>query len=405
MPTAVEANGISKRYRLGVDAGYDTLRDAVRRRFHRPVRRSEIWALKNVSFVVEQGEALGIIGANGAGKTTLLKILAGITEPTAGEARTRGRVGALLDVGTGFHPELTGRENVYLNGATLGMSRAEVGRRFDAIVEFAGVERFLDTPVKRYSAGMRLRLAFAVAAHIEPPIVVVDEVLAVGDAAFQEKCLGKVSEIGRHGRTVLFVSHDLGAVTRICPRAIWLERGRLRQDGLAPEVVSAYLGTTDRAPLVAELEHDPSVPVGLTRAAIRDGDGRVVSAPLRGESFVIELLFSVGEQIPDLDVGISLTNERGVRVIHDFCADWEPESGLLEQPGHYKAQVTLPGLLPPGSYVVEAEISDEHEVFVRQEVLTLKIAPRADDRHEWINRPRAALPQLKWQVLRESRDD
>jgi ABC-type polysaccharide/polyol phosphate transport system ATPase subunit len=401
MPTAVEVKGISKRYRLGVDAGYDTLRDAVRRAFHRPGTTSEIWALENVSFAVEQGEALGIIGANGAGKTTLLRILAGITEPTAGEARTRGRVGALLDVGTGFHPELTGRENVYLNGATLGMRRAEVRRRFDAIVDFAGVERFLDTPVKRYSAGMRLRLAFAVAAHIEPPIIVVDEVLAIGDAAFQEKCLGKVSEIGRHGRTVLFVSHDLGAVTRICRRAIWLDRGRLRKDGLAPEVVSAYLRTGEPAPLVASFEHDPSVPVALTQVAIRDPGGQIVSAPRRGESFTVEVQFSVAERIPDLLVGISLVNERGMRVIYDFWSDWDTEGGFADEPGRYRARVTLPGLLPAGAYIVEAVLSDEHEVFVRQEVLTLKIAPRPDDRQEWINRQRAVQPRLEWLVVRE----
>ena len=177
---------------------------------------------------MERGEALGIIGRNGAGKTTLLRILAGITDPTRGEARVRGRVGALLDVGTGFHPELTGRENVYLSGAILGMRRADVRERLDEIVAFSGVERFLDTPVKRYSTGMRLRLAFAVAAHIEPPILVVDEVLAVGDAEFREKCLGKMAEIGAHARTVLFVSHDLGAITRLCSRAVWLHDGALR---------------------------------------------------------------------------------------------------------------------------------------------------------------------------------
>ena len=215
MATAIETRGLGKRYRLGVDAaGYDTLRDAITRAVRR--RRGEqeraSGRCATSTSTSRPARRSGSIGRNGAGKTTLLKLLAGITEPTAGEARTRGRVGALLDVGAGFHPELTGRENVFINGALLGMSRAEVRRRFDEIATFSGVERYLDTPVKRYSDGMRMRLAFAVAAHIEPPILVVDEVLAVGDAAFRERCLGRISEIGEHGRTVLFVSHDAGSI-------------------------------------------------------------------------------------------------------------------------------------------------------------------------------------------------
>ena len=217
MGNAIEVQSLGKRYRLGTDqAGYDTLRNAIARSFkRRSSAEQELWALRDVSFSVSEGEPVGIIGPNGAGKTTLLKILAGITEPTSGEARTRGSVGALLDVGTGMHPGATGRENVFLMGSVLGLSRSEVRKRFDEIVSFAGVEPFLDTPVKRYSGGMRMRLAFATAAHIEPPIVVVDEVLAVGDVAFRERCLGKMSEVGQHGRTVLYVSHDLGSVTRL----------------------------------------------------------------------------------------------------------------------------------------------------------------------------------------------
>src|SRR5829696_7430628 len=221
MGDAIQVRELAKRYRLGTGGfQYDTFREAIGRSFRRrPSIDQDLWALREVSFSVTQGEAVGIIGPNGAGKSTLLKILAGITDPTRGEARTRGGVGALLDVGTGMHPELTGRENVYLMGGVLGLKRAQVRLLFDDIIQFAGVERFMDTPVKRYSTGMRLRLAFAVAAHIQPPIVVVDEVLAVGDAAFRERCLGKISEIGRRSRTVLFVSHDLGAITRVCSRA------------------------------------------------------------------------------------------------------------------------------------------------------------------------------------------
>ena len=219
---SVEVNDVAKRYRIG-ESSRPTLRDAVSLR--RSATTRDFWALDGVSFTADEGEVIGVIGRNGAGKTTLLKVISRITEPTRGVARMRGRVGSLLEVGTGFHPELTGRDNVFLNGAILGMRRAEIGKRFDDIVAFAGVEKFLDTPVKRYSSGMYLRLAFAVAAHVEPDIVAVDEVLAVGDAEFQRRCLGKMSQFARDGRTVFFVSHDLGAVAQMCQRVIWLDAG------------------------------------------------------------------------------------------------------------------------------------------------------------------------------------
>src|SRR6202007_3304656 len=205
----------------------------------------EFWALKDVGFELARGEVLGIIGRNGAGKSTLLKILSRITEPTQGRVTLRGRVASLLEVGTGFHPELTGRENIYLNGAVLGMTRAEISKKFDEIVAFAGVEKFLDTPVKRFSSGMYVRLAFAVAAHLEPEILVVDEVLAVGDAEFQRKCLGKMDDVARHeGRTVVFVSHNLGVIARMCPTIIWLDRGSIREQVAAREVIAEYLSNS-----------------------------------------------------------------------------------------------------------------------------------------------------------------
>lgn len=401
MSSAVEVNGISKRYRLGADVGYDTVRDALMRAVRRRPAAPEIWALRDVTFDVEQGEALGIIGPNGAGKTTLLKLLTGITEPTAGEARTRGRVGPLLDVGTGFHPELTGHENVYLNGAILGMRRAEVRRRFDSIIEFAGVERFVDTPVKRYSDGMRLRLAFAIAAHLEPPIMVVDEVLAVGDAAFREKCLGKMSEIGTHGRTVLFVSHDLGAITKLCSRAIWLEDGWLQEDGPAPETISSYIGSGAGRPLVAEFPDGAREAVVLREVAIRDPDGGVLISPARDKPFVVDLRFLLRERTPGLDIGISLIDGRGNRVIYDARADWSPDGGLPGDPGLYGARATVPGLLTPGRYAVEVWIGTEHETLEEREVLSMQIAPRADDRQEWIDRPRIIQPRVEWDVEHE----
>ena len=224
MGTAVEVTGLGKRYEWGVGAGYTTLREYLGSRLARPAprraRSRQVWALRDVSFSMDQGDVIGVIGRNGAGKSTLLKLLTRIPEPTTGMARIRGRVGSLLEVGTGFHEELTGRENVFLNGAVLGMTRREIRGRFDEIVEFSGVSRFLDVPIKRYSSGMKLRLAFSVAAHLEPEVILVDEVLAVGDADFQRRCLGKMSDLRGSGRTVVFVSHDLGAIAQLCPRAI-----------------------------------------------------------------------------------------------------------------------------------------------------------------------------------------
>src|SRR5437868_7649743 len=240
----IQARNISKQYRLGArQAAYSTLRESIsgfvraplnRLRANRAAADNMIWALRDVSFHVEAGDVVGIIGRNGAGKSTLLKILSRITEPTTGQIDLYGRVGSLLEVGTGFHPELTGRENVYLNGAILGMSKAEIRRQFDAIVDFAGVEKFLDTPVKRYSSGMYVRLAFAVAAHLNSEILIVDEVLAVGDAEFQKKCLGKMKDVASSGRTVLFVSHNMAAISNLCSSCIVMEAGRVAFQGATP---------------------------------------------------------------------------------------------------------------------------------------------------------------------------
>jgi len=250
---AIRVSGLGKRYRIGERVRYKSLRESISNavtRTFRGGRRAEetIWALKDVSFEVAPGEVVGVIGRNGAGKSTLLKILSRITEPTEGRVELHGRVGSLLEVGTGFHLELTGRENIYLNGAILGMKRAEIGRKFDEIVAFAEIDRFLDTPVKHYSTGMYLRLAFAVAAHLEPEILLIDEVLAVGDAGFQRKCLGKLEDTARSGRTVIFVSHDLAAVRQLVGRACMFEEGGLRMAGPPDEVIRAYLSSVDNTP-------------------------------------------------------------------------------------------------------------------------------------------------------------
>jgi len=255
---AIRAEKLGKQYQLGLrQARYRTLRESIVQLAKAPLRRfrhlsgssgeaERIWALRNVSFEVQSGEVVGIIGRNGAGKSTLLKILTRITEPTTGRAEVRGQVGSLLEVGTGFHPELTGRENVFLNGAILGMSRAKIKQKFDEIVDFSGVEQFLDTPVKRYSSGMNVRLAFAVAAHLDPEILLIDEVLAVGDVGFQKKCLGKMDQVAHGGRTVLFVSHNMAAIKSLCTKCYWLERGSLAMVGYPEQVVSQYVQQFER---------------------------------------------------------------------------------------------------------------------------------------------------------------
>ena len=287
---AIDTNDLGKRYRLGLRRrGYDTLREAVAQGAGRSLKRlggpahppdtdRYLWALRSLSLRIEQGEVVGLIGHNGAGKTTFLKILSRITEPTEGWADVSGRVGSLLEVGTGFHPELTGRENVFLNGAILGMRRAEIRSRFDEIVSFAEVERFLDTPVKRYSSGMSVRLAFSVAAHLEPEILLVDEVLAVGDAAFQRKSLGKMRQVAEDGRTVVVVSHNLAIVRALCSRGIVLERGRLIADAAVDEAVDAYLRTLERAAsedLLARTDRDSRgwQATCISRIEIRRSDG------------------------------------------------------------------------------------------------------------------------------------
>ena len=256
MQFAVTVKQLSKQYQLGSEhIHHQNFREMLGNLIHQPIKRfgrlrghdadaTRFWALKDVSFDAQSGEIIGIVGENGAGKSTLLKLLSRITSPTEGEIVYRGRLASLLEVGTGFHPELTGRENIFLNGAILGMRRSDIARCFDEIVDFSGVEDFLDTPVKRFSSGMHVRLAFSVAAHLEPDILLVDEVLAVGDARFQKKCLGKLDQASKDGRTVIFVSHNMNSIVRLCERGIWIDRGRLVSDGLVSEVVNEYLSSS-----------------------------------------------------------------------------------------------------------------------------------------------------------------
>ena len=332
---AIRVVELGKQYRIGVRQNggafghrpmlHERLSGAAKRLVRAPFSRnrekSEIfWALQDVSFEIKQGEAVGIIGHNGAGKSTLLKVLSRITEPTLGYVDIYGRLSSLLEVGTGFHPELTGRENIYLNAAILGMTGAHIARRFDEIVAFAEVERFIDTPAKNYSTGMYLRLAFSVAAHLEPEILLVDEVLAVGDASFQKKCLGKMEDVAKAGRTVLFVSHNMAAVERLCQKVIWLQNGRMHTMGEAGEVVSQYLRTTLQT-VTEQTWEDPNTAPGndkvrLRRVCVRPVEGAATASINIRTPYVIE--FDYWNLIPEarLDLSFHLYNEQGIMVFN-----------------------------------------------------------------------------------------
>jgi lipopolysaccharide transport system ATP-binding protein len=331
---AISIEHVSKFYRLGTIGNHTLYQDLNRwwarvrgqpdpllkigESDQRDLEREGVWALDDIFLEIKAGDVLGIIGHNGAGKSTLLKILSRITAPTSGQVRVRGRIASLLEVGTGFHPELTGRENIYLNGAILGMSKAEISRKFDEIVAFADVEKFIDTPVKRYSSGMYVRLAFAVAAHLEHEILVVDEVLAVGDIAFQERCLGKMGEISKSGRTVLFVSHNLQSIWSLCPQAIWLDRGKLRAAGPSQEVINDYrdsmLSRGDNS-----LDNISRVGTGrirITRIACHSADGQLTPSVPCGAPVTITLSYQADEDVDlrQLEVYLHVSNDRQARL-------------------------------------------------------------------------------------------
>jgi lipopolysaccharide transport system ATP-binding protein len=374
---AIRAENLSKRYRIGlVEEKQDTLSGAVVDALLRPLqnlrdlrrlamfssggteREDIIWALRDVSFEVRKGEVVGIIGRNGAGKTTLLKILSRITEPTEGQAVVRGRVRSLLEVGTGFHVELTGRENIYMNGTVLGMRKTEIDGKFDEIVDFSGVEKFIDTPVKRYSTGMKVRLAFAVAAHLEPEVLLVDEVLAVGDAEFQKKCLGKMQSVTEEGRTVLFVSHNMQALQNLCPEAILLVNGQLKMFGKSPEVVEAYLqeGIQREGEYIwdmeeAQDEHKIFAPISLR---VLDHEGQICENLSTLYPITIEFTYSLLRKVSNLRVGIILKTISGESVCSSFDKDNpNQKNDYTRTPGVYSARCIIPGnLLNDHTYTI-----------------------------------------------------
>jgi lipopolysaccharide transport system ATP-binding protein len=358
MKPIIKVEGLGKRYQIGAQqTPYGSLRETLAGAVRAPLkllrRRTEgepssFWAVKDVSFDVQPGEVVGVIGRNGAGKSTLLKLLSRITEPTAGRIELYGRVGSLLEVGTGFHPELSGRENIYLNGAILGMARTEIARKFDEIVAFAEVERFIDTPVKHYSSGMYLRLAFAVAAHLEPEILIVDEVLAVGDMRFQRKCLDKMQEVGKQGRTVIFVSHNMPAITRLCPRTILLDGGTVLRDGPSYQVVSAYLSTglgTTAARSWPDLATAPGNEVVRLRGVrVRTAEGEVTDALDIRQPIGIEVEYEVLTPGYVLTPNLHFYNEEGVYafVVNDLEPAWRNRPRDV---GRYRSVALIPGNL------------------------------------------------------------
>jgi len=367
MVETVRLEAVSKRYTLGERP--DTAREAIVAAARRPLRRRrapdlDLWALREVSFAIGEGDAVGIVGPNGAGKSTILKLIARITSPSQGVVRTRGRVAPLLEVGTGFHRELTGRENVYLNGAILGMSRRDIARHFEAIVDFAGVGRMLDTPVKRYSSGLHLRLAFAIAAHLEPDILVVDEVLAVGDAEFQRKCIGRLSEAEHAGRTVLFVSHDLLAVAQLCPRSLWLDAGEVRQDGVSRDVVRSYLSSAAGSP-GAPAASITRGPVRLNAVRVTHKNPGANNTLLRDEPLRIDVSFELADPVNGFDIAVYVTTASGVRVFDEAASD---QATLQLPAGRHVATLRLPVVLNVGDYTVGVWFGTQNTELLEQPV-------------------------------------
>ncbi|MGZ8680702.1 MAG: ABC transporter ATP-binding protein [Solirubrobacterales bacterium] len=357
---AIEVSGLGKRFEIGAESSVDLLltEKITRRLKHlgRPTPTREFWALQDIDFEVKRGETLGVIGHNGAGKSTLLKILARITHPTVGEARLRGRVGALLEVGTGFHPELTGRENVFLNGAILSMKRAEIRSRFDEIVEFADIGPFIDTPVKRYSSGMQLRLAFSVAAHLEPEILIVDEVLSVGDMSFQRKCLGRMEEASKQGRTVVFISHNLGSVMALCNRAIMLSKGRIAESGPVQEVVNAYVADVSSAAERSLRERENREGTGELRFTdVRiERDGRMVDTPVTGVDHDIVLSYEIPDgKVGTANFGMNIVDpEAGARMLNFYSETTGVDFRDLPPTGEVRCSVKR-WPLPAGQYSID----------------------------------------------------
>ena len=415
------AENISKAYRLG-QIGSGTLTNDLKgwwakaRGKPNPLLKigqeeldgETLWALREVSFSVEQGMVLGIIGRNGAGKSTVLKILSRVTAPTSGQIKVKGRIASLLEVGTGFHPELTGRENIYLNGAILGMKRVEIDRKFDEILDFSEVEQFIDTPVKRYSSGMYVRLAFAVAAHLEPEILVVDEVLAVGDVEFQKKCLGKMGDVAREGRTVLFVSHNMSAILRLTQESIVLEKGHLVMRAPSAEAVDYYLsgGNAKAGERIWDADEVPADAAPFRPIALRllDKAGKIVDTVRSTEEFKIEMEYALAGPLTGLRIGIYLSTARGEYVLTSFDTDDQKhfEKHGSRPAGNYISGCVLPpDFLNGGRYTLGVNASSYRvrRYFMDEQVLTFNVDTSGAPGMQWAEpRPGVLRPRLEWKI-------
>jgi len=378
---AIQVENLSKRYRLGQTPSLRVRLASALNQIKRgggeqaDTQSNEFWALRDVSLDVRPGEVIGLIGHNGAGKSTLLKVLSRITEPTHGQVTLRGRVASLLEVGTGFHPELTGRENIFLNGSILGMKHTEIKQRFDEIIDFAEIGRFLDTPVKRYSSGMHVRLAFAVAAHLDPEIMLVDEVLAVGDAAFQQKCLGKMDDVAKRGRTVILVSHNMSAINRICQRAVWIDKGRVKQVGPTEQVVQNYLTTDISQDARTELQIDPQKDGQITAVEVLNQKMQPSHCVLSDEAFSIRVTYRFTKPCKQYRVGVVLRMPDGFEVYGSSSSD--AANQLWDAPaGEHAAYISFPaGLLSPGQYLLSSFLGQPpvRNLDQRQNVLEFQV--------------------------------
>jgi homopolymeric O-antigen transport system ATP-binding protein len=415
---AIQIVNLSKKYEIMVGRHrHDTLRDQIsdslrwslfQRNGRSRGQKETFWALKDVSFEVKTGEVLGIVGRNGAGKSTMLKILSRITKPTEGSAEIHGRVGSLLEVGTGFHRELTGRENIYLNGAIVGMKKAEIDRKLDQIVDFSGVEKFIDTPVKRYSSGMYVRLAFAVAAHLEPEILLVDEVLAVGDAAFQQKCLGKMGDVANEGRTVLFISHNMPAVLRLCPEAILLEEGQMVLRAPSSVVIERYLssGNESQAEKVWRDEELPDTCGPFRPIAVRvyNPTGTVTDLVSSAQPLLIEIEYQLTERVRDLRVGIKLYTHQGELLFISFDTDdlVRHQRHHNRNAGHYVSRCRIPAnLLNNGTFVagISASVPNAYHFFMDYSAVRFTMDTTGGVATQWAEtRSGFFRPALEWEI-------
>ncbi|MDT8272825.1 MAG: ABC transporter ATP-binding protein [Desulfomonilia bacterium] len=432
----ITVESLSKKYRIGARELKDrTFREAVVDAFAAPVRNFRrlrqltrfddaesggapllpgttaaspgdvIWALKDVSFEVQPGEVVGVIGKNGAGKSTLLKILSRITEPSSGEIRLYGRVSSLLEVGTGFHPELTGRENIYLNGTILGMRKTEIDAKFDEIVAFSEIEKFLDTPVKRYSSGMYVRLAFAVAAHLEPEILLVDEVLAVGDAEFQKKCLGKMGDVAREGRTVLFVSHNMTAIRNLCTKAIWIEKGHIGKEGSVEDVCSEYLyenTSLDISDIHNQIRSTPQGPLFELLDVMVHQNDKITSICKNSDPIVISTLYTLHFDIRDFRIYFDICDEDGTILIRSFHDEHEDNKNVF-LPGTYRSTAIIPPyLLAPKNYllIIRATIHNQRNLIPDGIKIILTIDNSAGINRAYPNEPIRSkiMPFIQWET-------